>query len=272
MKRIYTLLITTLFMLAVLPMVSCERGQTGAPQNFEIAANSTGDKVVLSWDEPSEGVPDEYVIYFDEGGTGTFDTVATTTDLEYTHDPQGKTGKYKVAARLGDNEYDSPVLSTIPIHTASMELAELNAAGNSGYGWDRTSFSGTTYSMTQSANAPSVDFYLSNWYAGYQQLPYGIWAPDQGPSDPGGVVPTGNWKATAIGKFLLTNENAILPEHTTTNYVQYVDMTSFPALVAIYTTDGYYALVKVPAEPSTDGKVNVETWFQSVKGLRLIAH
>lgn len=260
-------------MVALMPMVGCEKGETGAPRNFEIAANASGDKVVLSWDEPSEGVPDEYVIYFDEGGTGTFDTVATTTDLEYTHDPAGKTGKYKVAAKLGDTEYDSKVLSTIPYHTPATSLSELNAAGYSGYGWDTTTFTGSTYSMTNAANAPSVDFYLSDWAQGYTGT-FGIWAPDQGPSDPGGVgvVPQGSWKATKIGKTLLTDEQAILPAHSTTTYAQYVDMTSYPALVAIYTTDGYYALVKVPSAPSADGKVQVETWFQGVKGLRLIAH
>jgi len=246
-------------------MIGCESSSTGAPTNFAIAANTDGDQVVLTWEEPTEGTPDEYVVYFND------DTVATVQALTYTHDPAGATGDYKVAAKLGSDEFDSDVLSTIPIHTSATDLSELNASGNSGYGWNATTFVGATYSMTNTANAPSVDFYLSNWDANSTTLPYGIWAPDQGPTDPGGVVPAGSWKATAIGNALVTDPQAILPLHSTTTYSQYCDMASYPAYVAIFTVDGYYALTGVAAAPNA-GVVQIETWFQSVKGLRLIAH
>ncbi|MEO0096006.1 MAG: hypothetical protein ABIL15_02880 [candidate division WOR-3 bacterium] len=276
MKRLLSLLTIFTFSVIILPMLNCEKGETGAPQNFEIAANSTGDKVVLSWDEPSEGVPDEYVIYFDEGGTGTFDTVATTTDLEYTHDPAGKTGKYKVAAKLGDNEYFSEVLSTIPIHTAVTTVYELEAAGNAGYGWDRTTFAGSTYSMASASNASKVDFYISNWFddpqGGPWQTPYRIESPDEGPNDPGGVVPTGSWLQNRFTD-PLTDPQAPLPVFSSTTYFNYTQITTDPTYIGVYTkADGYYALVKFSGANATNGTIQVETWFQSVKGLRLIAH
>jgi hypothetical protein len=167
-------------------------------------------------------------------------------------------------------------MTTIPVNTSSMNLGELNAVDYAGYGWDiTTDFMGATYSMIESANIPLVDFYLSNWAAGIVTTPYGIWAPDQAVSDPGnlGGVPAGAWRTTAIGADLISDPQAALPEHSLLNYAQYVDMTQFPAYVAIYTVDGYYALIHVPSPPNTaNGTVDVETWFQTVEGLRLIAH
>lgn len=257
---------------ALLILVGCEGGTTGAPENFTIAANTAGDMVVLTWEEPIDGTPDEYIVYFDEGSTGTFVAETTIQDLTFTHDPAGATGDYRIAAVLGEDEYNSEVLTTVPVATAAITLGELNAADFSGYGWD-TAFAGASYSMTNAANAPSVDFYVSNWAAGYATTPYGIWAPDQGPSDPGGVVPAGSWKITAIGNSLITDPQAILPAHSATTYSQYCDMTSFPAYVAVYTVDGYYALLGVASAPNTtNGTISLVSWVQPVKGLRLIAH
>jgi hypothetical protein len=259
------LLALTFAFAVLIGMIGCEGGTTGAPTNFAIAANTAGDQVVLTWEEPTEGTPDEYVVYFDG------DTVATVQALTYTHDPAGATGDYKVAAKLGSDEFDSDVLSTTPIHTVATDLFELNVVGNSGYGWSLTTGAGTTYSMATDVNAASIDFYLSNYLADGTTLPYGIWAPDCEPADPGHTVTTGAWRVTAIGKTLITDPQAILPLHSTTTYAQYCDMASFPAYIAIYTVDGYYALTGVAAAPNA-GKVQIETWFQLVKGLRLIAH
>jgi len=272
MKRIYTLILATILLVGIIPMMSCEEGQTGAPKNFAITASSDGSKVVLTWDEPTEGVPDEYVIYFDEGGTGTFDTVATTTDLEYTHDPAGKTGKYKVAAKLGDNEYDSDVLSTIPVNTPAKSLSELNASGNSGYGWGRDNGTGETYSMDLSSSATSVDFYLTDFAAGWT----GTWrisSPDMGPgSADSTVIEPGAWRANGISD-PITDPQAPLPEYIEgTTYFNYTDLTTDPQYLAVRTADGYFALIKCSGKNASAGTINIETWFQSVKGLRLIAH
>jgi hypothetical protein len=278
MKKITALLTICIMSLAFIVITGCGEEEGGAPQNFAIEAANNGELVKLTWEEPTEGAPDEYVIYFEEINTTGFvaETTLEATDLSFTHDPKGLTGKYYVAAAYGGDEYDTGELSTVPISTSSKSLGELNASEKAGYGWDiTTDYKGYTYSMIESASIPLVDFYLSNWAVGITTLPYGIWAPDQVATDPGnqGGVPTGSWKTTAIGKDLISDPQVILPEHTTTNYVQYVDMTSFPAYVAIYTTDGYYALVHVPTQPDTlNGTVDVEAWFQSVQGLRLIAH
>jgi len=278
MKRIYTLALSAIIAAALLPMTGCEEGQTGAPENFVIAASTDGAKVVLTWEAPTAGEPDEYIVYFDEGGTGTFtaETTLAATELTFTHDPAGKTGKYKVAAALGGDEFDSGILTTIPVNTAATAVSELEAAGNAGYGWDRTTFAGSTYSMTQAANASKVDFYISNWIddpvGGPWPTPYRIESPDEGPNDPGGVVPTGSWLQNRYTN-ALTDPQAILPVFSTTTYFNFTEITTDPTYVGAYTkADGYFALVKLSGPNATNGTIQVETWFQKVKGLRLIAH
>lgn len=259
--------------------VACGDEEAGSsPQNFAIVATIDGLSVVLSWEEPIDGEPDHFIVYFREVNTMDWVEEAELDGdvLTYTHDPLEMTGDYYVAADFAGVEFISGTLTTIPVETATMTLGELNAVDFAGYGWDiTTDFMGSTFSMIESANIPLVDFYLSNWDGGIALTPYGIWAPDQAATDPGnlGGVPVGAWRTTAIGNALIANPQEALPEHTVMNYAQYVDMNSFPAYVAVYTVDGYYALLHVPTPPNTiDGTVDVESWFQSVEGLRLIAH
>jgi hypothetical protein len=279
MKQLYRILSLGALSLALVILVGCEGEDVGgAPQNFTLTASSDGLEVILDWEEPADGQPDNYIVYFEEVGTTDW-LIGATLDgdvLTYTHDPMEMTGRYYVAADFGGTEYESDVETTIPVNTSIMTLGELNAVDYAGYGWDiTTDFMGTTYSMVESASIPLVDFYLSNWDPGIGTTPYGIWAPDQAVSDPGnlGGVPTGAWRTTAVGADLISDPQAALPEHTQLNYAQYVDMDQFPAYVAIYTVDGYYALLHVPSQPNiSEGTVNIESWFQTVEGLRLIAH
>jgi hypothetical protein len=259
--------------------VACGDEEAGsAPQNFAIVATADGLGVVLSWEEPLDGQPDNFLVYFREVNTTDWIEQAELAgdELTYTHDPTDMTGDYYVAADFGGVMYDSGILTTIPVHTATMTLGELNAVDFAGYGWDiTTDFMADTYSMIVATSIPLVDIYLSNWDPGITAMPYGIWAPDQAVTDPGnlGGVPAGAWKLTAIYEDIINDPQAPLPEHTTLTYVQYVDMDNYPAYVGIYTVDGYYALLHVPTTPNTiNGTVDIESWFQTVEGLRLIAH
>jgi hypothetical protein len=259
--------------------VACGDEEAGSsPQNFAIVATTDGLSVVLSWEEPVDGQPDNYIVYFREVNTTDWLEQAELDGdvLTYTHDPLDMTGDYYVAADFAGVEYISGTLSTIPVHTALMTLGELNAVDFAGYGWDiTTDFMASTYSMIVATSIPLVDIYLSNWDGGIAATPYGIWAPDQTVTDPGntGGVPTGAWRLTAIYENIINDPQAVLPEHTTQNYVQYVDMDNFPAYVAVYTVDDYYALLHVPTTPNLiNGTVEIESWFQTVEGLRLIAH
>ncbi|MCX7731667.1 MAG: fibronectin type III domain-containing protein [candidate division WOR-3 bacterium] len=270
MKRLLPIL--TILAWIVLGVVSigsdCSSIVGGAPTGLQVTAD-TDSTVKITWNAPAEGTPDKYIVYFQETGTSGYTTIANNiTTTQFVHNPNGKTGTYKVAAMFGSQEYQSlTTVSTVPVATSALTVAELNAAGNSGYGWNRTSGAGATYSMTQAANAANVDFYITD----FQTTTYSIASPDQGPTDPGNVVPAGSWRVNGIAG-PLTAENAPLPAHSNTVYFNYQDITQTPFLAGIYTQDGYYALAKLDGFNAGDKTYQVSGWFQLIKGLRLIQH
>jgi hypothetical protein len=270
MKRLLPILTITAWLVLGIISIGSECGNIigGAPSGLQIAAD-TDSTVKLTWNAPAEGTPDKYIVYFKETGTNSYAEVANNiTTTSFIHNPNGKTGTYKVAAKFGSEVYEGlTTVSSVPIATSALTVAELNAAGNSGYGWDRTTGTGATYSMTQAANAALVDFYITD----FQTTTYSIASPDQGPTDPGNVVPTGSWRVNAIAG-PLTDENAPLPAHSSTVYFNYQDITQTPFLAGIYTQDGYYALAKLDGFNAGDKTYQVSGWFQLVKGLRLMQH
>lgn len=201
MKKLYILGALLIISTAVLLFTACETTTGGSPTSFAIVA-ATDSTVKLTWTAPTEGTPDNYIVYFEEVGQTTFANVTqlSGTILTYTDDPSGKTGLYKVTAKFGSTEYATDTKTTIPIHGTSTTLAELNATGNSGYGWTRADGAAGTFSMTDAANVTNVDLYLTNFAANYTTTPYNIASPDMGPNDAGGVVPTGSWRVNAIIK------------------------------------------------------------------------
>ncbi|MEO0071301.1 MAG: fibronectin type III domain-containing protein [candidate division WOR-3 bacterium] len=268
MKRLLSIAgVLSLVILAII-FVRCPGITGGEPTNLRVVAD-TDSTVKLTWTAPTEGTPDKYIVYFKDVSAASYTMVANNvTTTEYIHDPNGATGTYQVAAMFGSEEYkSSSTVSTVPIATSAKTVAELNASGNSGYGWNRSDGSGTTYSMTQAANAANVDFYITD----FQTATYSIASPDQGPSDPGGVVPQGSWRVNAIAGGL-TSETAPLPSHNPNIYANYQDITQTPFLAAVYTTDDYYALVKLDGFNPQNKTYEASTWFQLVKGLRLIKH
>ena len=278
MKKLLPVLgVITWIVLGVISIGSdCGNIVGGAPTGLAIVAD-TDSTVKLTWSAPAEGTPDKYIVYFKAVGAADYEMIANNvTTTSFVHDPSGKTGTYKVAAKFGSEEYTSPTtVSTVPVPTSVVTLAELNAAGNSGYGWSRTNGNGATYSMTQAANAANVDVYLTDFATGYAGPEYCIASPDIARADdPGaaGVVPEAAWRMNAIAKGL-TNENAPLPAHTDISYAQYQEIDQTPFLIAVYTkADEYYALLKIDSQNTGNGTVQVWSWFQLVKGLRLIQH
>jgi hypothetical protein len=126
--------------------------------------------------------------------------------------------------------------------------------------------------MKEASNAANVDFYISDWSTGFSGPEYSVASPDEAPNDPGGVAPTGSWRINSYTN-LLANEQAALPVHSNTAYFNFTDLTTDPAIVGCFTTaDGYYAVVKFSGYNTGAGTVQVETWLQHIKGLRLIQH
>jgi hypothetical protein len=254
-----------------LVIVGCPALTGGAPTDvkLEMATDST---VKITWVAPTEGTPDKYIVAFMVTGGSTYADFDTVTSTTATHDPAGKTGKYKVTAVFGSETYDAANFpSSAPIATTAKTVGELNSADLAGYGWDRTAGTGTTYTMTQASSAANVDFYITDWAAGFAGPTYSIASPDEAPNDPGGVAPTGSWRINGYTN-ALANANDPLPTHSNTTYFNYTDLTTDPTLVGIYTADGYYALVKLSSYNYTSGNVQAEGWFQLVKGLRLVQH
>lgn len=282
MKRIHAILIiSTLFALSLI-ITSCEGEGTGsAPQNLLLIGTNYGQDVQLSWEEPIEGTPNSYVVYFLALDTTDF-VVAATVDgdsLEYTHDPEGMTGDYYVAAKFGSTEYSSDTLTTIPVHTDVLTMSELNATGNSGYGWNLTGdFTGTTYSVTQISNATLVDFYITNFVndslGSPWPAPWNIASPDTAPTDPGGtLVPQAPWRENWFSDPLL-DPQAMLPNFAPTTYFKITSGIEIDTTyIGVYLgTEEHYGMVKFFGADTIAGTILVESWFQIVQGLRLLAH
>ncbi len=269
MKKLFALTIVSLFLLTI---VGCGDETTlTAPANVTITAGSAGLNVVLDWDEVTEEI-DGYIIYFE---TTALDTVTTAG---YTDVGPTETGDYFITAYLGDVESDpSATVTTTPVHTATVTIYELEASGNAGYGWDLAGdMTGSTYSMADAANDVLVDFYISNWIndpvGGPWPLNYRIESPTEGTSDPGGVVPAGNWRTTWFTD-PITDPQAALPAYSSTTYFNYTEIDVDPIYIGFYLDDeGYFGLTTFSGANATDGSIQVETWIQPVPGLRLIAH
>jgi hypothetical protein len=281
-KQSIRLLSLSVGILAVVVLSGCEgEGDGSAPQNLVLTGTNYGQEVLLSWEEPSSGPPGSYLIYFREFDATDFVLGATISGdtTEYTHDPAGSTGDYYVAAGFGSTEYSSDTVTTIPVHTDIVQISELNAAGESGYGWDLVGdFSGILYAITDASNAPFVDFYITNFAndpaGGPWPAPWFIATPDTAVHDPGGAsVPQADWRQTWFSDPLLDPQE-ILPNFAPTTYFKCMngieDDTSY---IGVYlSTEQHYALAKFFDADTTTGTLQVETWFQSVPDLRLIAH
>lgn len=257
--------------LVALLLVHCG-GSARAPFNLRLSAESDST-VRVSWSVPTAGTPDGYAVYFRACSESTFSLVAETTVNVYFHDPRGMTGWYRVEARFGAETYPAATTpGTVPVRTDTIAVAELNAAGNSGYGWHRDGGIARTYTMKNVRNRDKVDFYITDFKpAASNQLPYSIASPDMGPGDLGGVVPADSWRVNLFTD-PLPDESAPLPAPSPNSYFNYVDINRVPCLVGCYTEDGYYAFIKVTGVDVDNSWAQVETWFQPIRGLRLVRH
>lgn len=259
------------FVAGLIALAGC--GGTGRePLNLRLAAD-TDSTVKVIWSVPVDAPPDKYLVYFRAVAETSYSLVGETTVNLWTHNPNGATGWYRVEAQFGTETYPASMNpSTVPVRTDTVALVELNAAGNSGFGWDQQTGWGRTLSMTSVRNASSVDFYITDFKPpSANQQPYSIASPDMGPSDPGNIVPTDSWRVSVFTD-TLPDEGAMLPSFTETSYFNYTDILRVPCSVGCFTSGGHYALVKVVRADVENRWVWVETWYQLVPGLRLTSH
>jgi len=254
-------------------LMLCGCGGSGmAPSNLRLEAD-TDSTVKVIWSLPVDATPDKYLVYFRAVGETSYSLIAETTANLWIHDPKGATGWYRVEADYGAETYAAGTTpGTVPVRTDTVSLAELNAPGNSGLGWDRSTGRGRTYSMTDVRSSSSVDFYVTDFKPpNLNQTPYSIASPDMGPSDPGNVVPTDSWRVSAFSDSQ-PDENAMLPSFSPRTYFNYTDILNAPSSIGCFTADSHYALVKVLAVDAEKRWVLLETWYQLLPGLRLTRH
>ena len=258
--------------IAVLLVVTGCGGNGRAPSNLRLEAE-TDSIVKVIWSVPVDATPDGYLVHFRAVGETSYSLVAETTANLWIHNPGGATGWYRVEAKFGTETYAASTRpGTVPVRTDTVALAELNAAGNAGYGWNPRTGRGRSLPMTSVSSADSADFYVTDFKpSSANQQPYSIASPDMGPGDPANIVPTDSWRVGAFSD-TLPGHNAMPPSHSPMSYFNYTDILQTPCSVGCFTADSHYALVKVLAVDVEDCRMRVETWYQPVRGLRLTRH
>jgi hypothetical protein len=248
----------------------------GAPRMLPLTA-ATDSTVRITWLAPTDTAykPISYVVLFQEIGTPNYDSVVTVDTLSYDHNPLHRTGNYRIKAMYpsgGVSSTEAP--STMPQWNSPQWLPELSDTGaNTGYGWNRTTGEVSFYDMTVLDSSAKVDFYFTDFAPGFAGPKFYVASPDTAPLDSGGTVPFGVWHTTEFSHLDSTaTEHSILPQFVPSLYRKYGLLDSLPRLVACYTRfDDHYALLNVDQIDSVQG-VRIETWFQKIKGLRLIEH
>lgn len=243
----------------------------GPPTGLALAAE-TDSTVRATWHPPVEGLPNDYLLYFKPvGGTG-FDLVDTVADTTAVHDPDGATGTYRVSARFGSTVYeDTLTAGSVPVHTGTITVGELNGSDPAGLGWDRATGIARPLSMFDTLNAPLVDLYVTDFAAGSAGPAYHIASPDTAPFDPGGGAPPAPWRRVAIAG-PLADEQAPLPAPGDTAWHGAVQLGVAPLFVGCRTDDARYGLVKVMQIRIANEDIRVQAWLQPVPGLRLLRH
>jgi len=271
-------------LVAFVCVAGCGRLSEGPPTDLLLTAASD-TTVRISWTAPVGGVPDSYVVAFAETGTSAWLDfgIAADSAMHADHNPLGRTGRYRVTAVLGGRSYPAAVTPTsVPVHSGATEVGELNSTVYSGYGWERDSGAGSVFTMGYASNADHVDFYITDWATGFAGPAYSMASPDWGPYEPGGTgfVPVGAWRATGFS-LLSAGGQSPLPKFNSGSYGNNLELSPDSTLVAVVCTDTtdtlgtvarHYALVKLGSPDTASGRVQVETWFQRIKDLRLIQH
>jgi hypothetical protein len=239
----------------------------GPPENLRLAAR-LGIFVRLRWSPGRNHDSVAYAVWFRQADSSQFQLVAITTDSSLVHDPLSTTGDYTVSARFRDAEvFARETVSTIPVFTDTLLLAELNATGAAGYGWDSITFTGLTLSMRDSSAAGLCRCYLTNFSPDSLSLNYFLASARLGPEDPGNVVPPGNWRRIWLAN-ITGNSNAPLPAFDTLTYRDRVLLGTSVTEIAGYLPEGNYALLRV--FPAAGCRFRLVSWYQPVKDLRLI--
>jgi plastocyanin len=250
----------------------------GSPTHLTLSA-PTDSTVKITWLPPTDTTkkPISYIVRFKETGTANYVTVDRDTLLllSSVHDPAHRTGSYIVAAVYANETLPSTEAPSTAPHRTSLTVQEFSVTGGTaGYGWNRTTGEASLYDMTIPDSASKIDLYFTDFALGFAGPNFYVASPDTAPYDPGGSVPNVFWHNTRfIHLDSLAGEDSILPGAPTSDYRKSSLLDSLPRFVAGHTTaDDYYALLYVTAIDTINGTADIESWFQKIKGLRLVEH
>ena len=240
----------------------------GPARNLSLQAE-TDSTVRLTWSPPDEGVPNLYRVMFQPVGQSPV-VALETNDTTCAHDPVGMTGRYRVLARFGGAYFEpAETLSTIPVHSGTTTVGELSGTGKPGCGWPGPGRIAATYDMSDTAWVDLVEFYVTDFKPGSSGPTYYLASPVLAPADSGGSVPAGRWYGTSFAE--LADEQGPVPPVGDSAWRSSARVPD-AMIAACQTEQGYYAMVKVTQLRTQQKDVRLQTWFQSVHGLRLLRH
>ena len=255
------------------------------PKNLRLSSANSGITVRLDWDAPDSGIPDGYIVYFKSIYDTAFKPIDTTGALYDTVTPGDTTGYYYVTAYSFDLGESNPsnIDSTVPIHTSNITIYELDKEQSplyySGFGFDTTSGFGGLFPMKLPTHCFKIDFYMTDMDTGWSG-PYWFVSSNlvyRFPHDSSLIHYRCSFKNTRF--YLITDyatRRKILPDSSQYGTGVQVGSNNWinAQYIAVYTQEGYYALLKIdPLSVDTiQGKVNFDAYFQKVRGLRIIQH
>ncbi len=239
------------------------------PSEVALSSENNGLWVRISW-SPVDSA-DGYIIQYRALGDSVWMLIATMQSAQETtfvHDPDLHVGDYRVFSFKNDElSMPSEIVTTVPVATETIELRELNLGGNSGYGWDRINGTGSSYPMFYPVNAAVVDFYFTNLRSDYSTPPFYIASPSYSRMSLDSImVPGAAWRDNGIRWVQRDTAAFLLPD---TGYTTHEEAAE-NAFYGVKTQDGYYGLIYIQDIDTTAGELRLRTWFQKVRGLRLL--
>jgi hypothetical protein len=258
------------------------------PVNVTVSADSDTTVVVTWYSQEEKGggfceslPPDPYdsfELFFQPVGESSWTSVGRTRDTFMAHDPQHRVGKYSVRGWRRDEVNWHPGMyddaTTVPRYFGPVRLHEVSSGDTSAlalgfhYLPDQRSH-GYVMDTTTTDNGPDV--YVTDYRPG-SPGPLSIMSVSLVLWDTGAHVSSLNdgWHTTWLSSALPDEQS--LPPHWEpfTPWGLVCSLPSAPFVVACRTFTGNYALIKVLSLDSTS--VELEAWYQQVRGLRLTGH
>ena len=240
---------------ALLLIIGCEEEPTSAidpPEALVLEGGSNGHDLMLNWSASTTTDIEGYRVYYD--GTQIWEG----TETEYTH-PNAELGEYEIVGYRDEEESDPITHDTHDnIETGSGMIYAFYVSGEpSGYGWNLSTGSGSSYSFS-TENAAYIDFYYDN-------------ADDLTSADVySGDFPNGTWFSVSSTAY---NSLALAPTTSEASYYNYVTPTLNETYAVNIEKDGSYdtyAKMQITAMDDTENSISFNWTLQTIDNWRVL--